>query len=144
MKMFKLRVLSPEGVVREAEANFVTLPSNDGVVTILADHEPYVTSLREGIVSISLNEEVEQILITSGYAKFEDNLLTLSCETAVVSAGEVDIEVKRALDLAKERHGQALSEEERALLETRLSKSLKGLHLGRKVKHHQSQIVGVR
>ena len=136
MKTFKVQVLSPEGVIKETEANFVTLPSSDGPVTILVDHEPYVTSLKEGIVSVSLNEEINPILITSGYAKFKDNLLTLSCETAVVSAGEVDAEVKRALELAKERHGEVLSEEARTLLEARLSKILKGLHFRHKIKHH--------
>lgn len=136
MNTFKVRILSPEGIIKETEADSAGLPASDGQVTILANHEPYAASLREGVISISKNEEIDPFLITSGFAKFENNLLTLTCEAALVSGGEIEAEVKKALELSKERSSEVLSAEEQALLEGRLRRNLESFHLRRKIKHH--------
>ena len=136
MKTFRVKVLSPEGLIKEAEYSSANLPTTEGQVTILKNHEPYMATLRAGIVALSLKGKVEPLLVTSGFAKFENNLLTLTCEVALVSGEEVEAEVKKALELSKERRSEAMSEEERALLEARLSKSLKGLRFRHKIKHH--------
>lgn len=137
MKTYKVRLLSPEGVLKEGEIDLAVLPSTGGQVSILANHEPYLTPLKEGIISLSLNGQAEPYLITSGFAKFENNLLTLTCETALKSEGEIEAEVKKTLELSSQRNHEILSAEEQALLEGRLRRNLEDLHLKRKLKPYQ-------
>lgn len=136
MKTYKVRLLSPEGVLKEGEIDLAVLPSSGGQVSILANHETYLTPLKEGVIILSLNGQTEPYLITSGFAKFENNELTLTCESALKSEGEIEAEVKKALALSLERSHDVLSSEEEALMEGRLRRNLEDLHLKRKLKHN--------
>lgn len=138
MKTYRVKLLSPEGLLKEGEIDLAILPSRGGQVSILANHETYLTPLGEGIILLSLNGETEPYLITSGFAKFENNELTLTCETALRSEGEIEAEVKKALALSLERSHEVLSAEEQALLEGRLRRNLEELHLKRKLNPHHS------
>lgn len=134
MKTYRVKLLSPEGVLKDGQIDLAVLPSAGGQVSILANHETYLTPLKEGIILLSLNGQAEPYLITSGFAKFENNQLTLTCESALKSEGEIETEVKKALALSLERSHDILSAEEEALMEGRLRRNLEELHLKRKIK----------
>lgn len=61
----------------DGEAESVTLPGTAGEFTILAHHEPIVTTLKQGTITVRLpgmsDEKVKQIPIQSGILECSHN-----------------------------------------------------------------------
>lgn len=52
MKSFHLVISSPSEKHFDGEAAAITLPGSDGELTILPHHEPFVTTLKAGAISV--------------------------------------------------------------------------------------------
>jgi len=105
MTKIKVKVVTPERVVCECEADRVTLPVTDGEVTILPNHRSYIASLKVGEILARYNnsENENSIAVVGGFLEFNDNKLTVLADEAQ-RAEEIDIKeaekaVKRAEDL---------------------------------------------
>ncbi len=99
----KVKVITPERVVCECEADQVTLPVSDGEVTILPEHRAYIASLKIGEIIAKKGEEESNISVVGGFLEFEKNVLTVLADEAE-RAEEIDIEQaqkarKRAEDI---------------------------------------------
>lgn len=46
----KLKILSLEGTLYDGEVAQITLPSEDGEITVLKGHIPVITLLKEGVI----------------------------------------------------------------------------------------------
>ena len=55
----KLKIYSLEGTVFEGETSQVSLPTTSGEITVLKDHIPLITTLKEG--SVEYNERITSI-----------------------------------------------------------------------------------
>lgn len=74
--MFEVQILTPQGNYYETEAERLTIPTEDGVRTLLKNHISTVMPLREGQVVIKKEDrmsESETIDITAGLFYFDDN-----------------------------------------------------------------------
>ena len=56
----KLEIISPQGAVLQKEITQVSLPGTVGVFTVLNNHAPIISTLREGKVSYQTNEKTEE------------------------------------------------------------------------------------
>ncbi len=64
----KLTISKIDKVLWSGEATSVTVPSRDGVITILAHHMPLITTLKEGEVKVVCEGKQDQIIpIESGF-----------------------------------------------------------------------------
>ena len=81
MDRIHLVLSAVDGERREKQVSSVTLPAENGLLGILANHAPMLCALREGTLSCR-NEagEVERIRISSGIASVGDNEVTLLLE----------------------------------------------------------------
>ncbi len=131
MKKLKVKVITPEKIVFEAEAREVLLPTEDGIVGILADHLPYLAPLKAGelLVKMEQTDKAENFLslaLDFGVAEFYDNVLTILVGSAA-RAEDIDVDLAekaraRAQELLKEElkdseeytHALALIEREAA------------------------------
>jgi len=52
LKLFDLKILTPEREFFDGEAEAVTVEALDGQVTILADHTPFITPVSVGMIRI--------------------------------------------------------------------------------------------
>jgi F-type H+-transporting ATPase subunit epsilon len=106
-KEFHLRVVTPDRVVLDRKVTSVTFMGVDGSYGILAGHAPLMTATKPGIVKITYPDgQVEEMLVTDGFAEMRDNVLSLICE-AGERAHEIDPErAKRAEQKARERLAQ--------------------------------------
>ena len=66
MKKLYLNIVSPEKEIYNGEVESVTLPGTIGTFTILQQHAPIVSSLREGKVMYVPTEGEEQTLDIEG------------------------------------------------------------------------------
>lgn len=103
---FTLRVVSPEGNVLKAEAEFVVLPGATGEIGILPNHAPLITAMDIGVIRYTVNGITKKISTSGGFVEVSDNKVTVLADTA--EPAEL-IDVKRAL-AAKERAEKRLSQ----------------------------------
>src|SRR5215210_1888303 len=85
------RVITPEEVIYEGEANLVIARIADGNLGVLVDHSPLVSSVEVGEVRIRENDEQHVYATSDGFFKVSENLVQVLVEEAV-SAEDIDVE----------------------------------------------------
>ena len=75
--MFELVVATVDKVYFEGAAQSVTVPGEEGEVTILAHHEPFVTPLRPGTITVRTLGEEKTIPASSGLLEVHKEGVTI-------------------------------------------------------------------
>lgn len=106
MTEFKLKILTPEGVVYDGMAESIIVRTTVGDKGILAKHEPYVAALGIGQAKVRIGGNVRIGAVSSGIVE-----VTKECTTVLAQSFEWadEIDVKRAENaqkLAEERMEQ--------------------------------------
>lgn len=102
MNIFKLNIVTPDGVVFTHRATAVNVTTLDGPLTIMANHMPIVTALAIGPVTVTRvdNQGIQNyIAVNGGILEFSHNVCNIIADTA--ERGRT-IDEERA-KLAKER-----------------------------------------
>ena len=123
----KLEVVTPKGAVLSEDVDIVTAPGYGGEFGVLANHAPFLSTIKIGVLSYKKSGTEDQLMISGGFCKVSDNQITFLVESAEHGR---DIDVDRAL-LAKERAEKRLAEATRheehvsqARAETALQRSI--------------------
>jgi len=77
-----VRVITPDKVVWDAEADELILPSSTGQVGILTDHAPLLTALDIGVMRLKTDAGWTSIVLMEGFAEVENNKVTILCNGA--------------------------------------------------------------
>tara|TARA_B100000945_G_C20051663_1_gene443821 strand:- start:17 stop:409 length:393 start_codon:yes stop_codon:yes gene_type:complete len=76
---FNLEIVTPDQVIFKSEANQVTIPSFEGLMSILKDHVSIVTFLRPGLIEVLSSKGEEKFFVDEGTVELNNNnLLILS------------------------------------------------------------------
>jgi len=118
MNKFTLKIITPERIVLEQEVEEVLLPTREGIVWILANHVPYLASLRadELVVYPTKVKDSEPLsfAIDFGLAEFAHNQLLVLVASAAAAA-EIDLQLaEQAKKRADELMAQTLTDEDYA------------------------------
>ena len=101
MELFKLEIITPNGVIFDGEVAQVTLPGSEGEFGVLAHHAALVTLLDTGVITIQKPDgSTASVAINSGYVKVEEEKTTCIVEGAVALEGSGD-ELAKAIEEAK-------------------------------------------
>ena len=100
------KVITPEEVIFDGEADLVVARIADGDLGVLVDHSPLVSTVQVGEVRIREGDEQHVYATSDGFFKVSENLVQVLVEEAV-SAEDIDV------DAAENR----VEEAERALSE---------------------------
>ena len=97
---FKFELVSPERVLLSGDAEQAVLPGSEGQMTVFAGHAPVVTTLRPGVIDVSVDGQAKRIFVKSGFAEIDATRVTVLAEVAY-ETGELDpnrlaIELKAA------------------------------------------------
>lgn len=77
-KTFKLTISNVGGALFSGEALSVSVPGVSGDMQILAEHEPFISPLRAGmVVVVKENGESEDFAIQSGTLEVSSNIVTI-------------------------------------------------------------------
>lgn len=68
-----LSIMTPEGIFFEGETSSVTVPAEKGLLGILNNHAPLISSLKEGPVTYEQKGRKHRITIRSGLVEINDN-----------------------------------------------------------------------
>ena len=101
MELMKLEIVTPNGVIFDAEVKQVTLPGSEGEFGVLAKHATLVSLLDTGVIVIDKADGSEvAVAINSGYVKVDEEKTTCIVDGAVALFGD-DSELAKALEEAK-------------------------------------------
>jgi F-type H+-transporting ATPase subunit epsilon len=101
----KIKVISPEKIIWETEAEQIVLPSITGGLGILSNHAPLVTVLQTGLLKKRENNSWTPLILWGGVAQVEDNEITVlangveELSSDSMTRDEAD---KKVLELLKE------------------------------------------
>jgi F-type H+-transporting ATPase subunit epsilon len=101
MELMKLEIITPNGVIFDAEVKQVTLPGAEGEFGVLPKHATLVSLLDTGVIVITKADGSEvAVAINSGYVKVDEEKTTCIVDGAVALSGEGS-ELASALEDAK-------------------------------------------
>ena len=102
----KLEVVTPKGAVVSQEVDIVTAPGYGGEFGVLANHAPFLSTIKVGVLTYKTGAQEETLMVSGGFCEVSNNKLTFLVESAERGT---DIDVERAMR-AKERAEKRLAE----------------------------------
>ena len=78
-----LEIISPEKIIykdKNGEVDSVTLPGVAGSFTILKNHAPIISVLKNGVVTYKIGKDEEKIEINSGFVEAKQNVVSVCVE----------------------------------------------------------------
>jgi len=102
MKTIKLEIVTPHGLVYDADVAQVTLPGKEGEFGVLPEHAALVSLLDAGVITILTKDKKEiNVAINGGYVKVDENKVSCIVDGAVALNDE-DGQLSDRLEEAKE------------------------------------------
>ena len=80
---FTFELVTPERLLLSAPAEQVVLPGSEGDFAVLAGHAPVISTLRPGVIEITLPQGRQRIFVKRGVAEADPERLTVLAQTAV-------------------------------------------------------------
>jgi len=132
MSKIQLEIITPEKVVLSEEVDSVTIPAQEGEVTILPEHIPLFTRVIPGEIKYKAGKGEQFMAVQEGFLEVLNDKVNIITNYAVRSE---EIEVAK-VEAAKKRAEQQLSEKKGeadfAIAEAELRKSILELKVARR------------
>jgi F-type H+-transporting ATPase subunit epsilon len=109
----KLEVVTPKGAVVSDDVDIVTAPGFAGEFGVLANHAPFLSTIKVGTLRYKKDGSEEEMMISGGFCEVSHNKITFLVETAERGA-EIDVDrALRARERAEKRLLQAREQQEK-------------------------------
>ena len=72
---FNYKLVTPEKIYLEGDAQMVVLPGAEGDLGVLPNHSNIITSLRPGIIKVTNSDQTQSLFVEEGFIKFSNNEL---------------------------------------------------------------------
>ncbi len=72
---FNYKLVTPEKIYLEGDAQMVVLPGAEGDLGVLPNHSNIITSLRPGIIKVTNSDHTQSLFVEEGFIKFSNNEL---------------------------------------------------------------------
>lgn len=107
MAQIQLEVVTPNGAVVSEEVDIVTAPGVGGEFGVLANHAPFLSTIKTGTLSFKRDRTSKFLMVTGGFAEVSNNKVTFLVESAEFG-NDIDVDrAMRAKDRAEKRLTQA-------------------------------------
>ena len=124
MTPFHLKIVTPDGLIYDGDAEQVTVRTQEGDVSILARHINFVTPLGMGRAAIVANGQRRNAACIGGMLSVVNGEVTL-VPTTFEWADQIDVErAERAQKKAEERLKASTSDTEVRLAQAKLHRAL--------------------
>ncbi len=91
----QLRVITPDKIVWDDDAQEIILPSTTGQLGILTNHAPLLTAIDIGVMQVRSGKEWKAIAVMGGFAEVENNEVKVLVNGAQMG-DSIDSETARA------------------------------------------------
>lgn len=82
-EMMQFDLVSPERQLASLAADSVEIPGAEGDLTAMADHAPFLTTLRPGLVRVHVGNATTDYVVTGGFAELSSAGTSILAEVAV-------------------------------------------------------------
>lgn len=106
MAQIHLEVVTPAGPVVSDDVDIVTAPGVGGEFGVLANHAPFLSTIKTGTLSYTKDKQTKYLMVSGGFSEVSNNKITFLVESAEYGN---DIDVNRAMQ-AKERAEKRLAQ----------------------------------
>lgn len=110
MANFNFELVSPERVLFSGDVNSVVVPAAEGEITVLANHAPFMSAVRAGVVTV---DGSRRLFVRGGFVDVNAAGLTLLAEQAVavddIDREKLSADIKAAEEDLKGSTGEALA-----------------------------------
>ncbi len=110
MAQIHLEVVTPTGSVVSEEVDIVTAPGVGGEFGVLANHAPFLSTIKTGALSYKKDKLTKFLMVSGGFSEVSNNKITFLVESAEFGNA---IDVDRAMR-AKERAEKRLIQAQQA------------------------------
>lgn len=117
---FKFELVTPERLVFSGEASQVVVPGAEGDFAVLVGHAPFISTLRPGILEVTLPQGRQRLLVKKGVAEADPERLTVLAQTAVPLEDLEGARLASELRLAEAQAAEAKDDHARMMAETLL------------------------
>jgi len=108
MNKIALELTTPERIVSRIEADEVTLPTQEGEITILPGHVPLVGVLVSGMMTIRAGGEESYVAVSGGFIEIQPGSKVIILADTAERAEELDL---KKVEEARERAQKMLREQ---------------------------------
>ena len=130
------RIITPEEMIFDGEADLVVARIADGEIGVLVDHAPVVSTVEFGDVRITQGDEKHIYATSDGFFKVSENLVQMLVEEAIpvgeIDIGEAENRVEEAEKEISELAGKEDAEARRREAERRQKMGENLVHVARK------------
>ena len=105
--MLNYKIITPERVLMEGEADSITVMTANGEITVLPKHEPIVTLLRAGEMKVRKGSEVTHIAASTGLLEVRGNNEVVILADTAERSDELEL---AAIEEAKRRAEDAMKQ----------------------------------
>lgn len=124
MEQFRLRVITPDRIFYENDAEMVEFNTTEGEIGVLPGHIPMTVILKPGILTITEADGIKTAALHAGFAEILPEKITILAEV-VEWPEEIDLaRAEAARDRAEERIKSHTPETDLARAETALQRAL--------------------
>ncbi len=117
---FNFELVTPERLVFSGEASQVVVHGIEGDFAVLAGHSPFISTLRPGILDVTLAQGRQQLLVKKGVAEVDPERLTVLAQTAILLDDLKGERLAGELKLAESQLAEAKDDHARQVAETLL------------------------
>jgi F-type H+-transporting ATPase subunit epsilon len=122
--VFTLRIITPERIFYENQAEMVEFNTTEGEIGVLPGHIPLTVIVAPGILRIHEGERVKEAALHAGFAEILQNSITIMAEV-IEWPEEIDPERARAArERAEERLHTRTPETDLARAQTALARAM--------------------
>ena len=138
MAQIQLEVVTPSGAVVSEEVDIVTEPGVGGEFGVLANHAPFLSTIKTGTLSYKKDRVSKFLMVTGGFTEVSNNKVTFLVESAEFG-NDIDVDrAMRAKEWAEKRLAQAQQATEkinRARAEAALQRSIARIRVAELSRH---------
>jgi F-type H+-transporting ATPase subunit epsilon len=107
-----LEVVTPSGAVVNEDVDIVNAPGYGGDFGVLANHAPFLSTIKIGILSYETGKKREHLMISGGFCEVSNNKITFLVESAEFGK-QIDVDrAMKAKERAEKRLAQAASSDD--------------------------------
>jgi F-type H+-transporting ATPase subunit epsilon len=133
----KLEVVTPKGAIVSEDVDIVTAPGFAGEFGVLANHAPFLSTIKVGTLRYKKDGSEVELMISGGFCEVSSNKITFLVESAERGT-EIDVDrALRAKERAEKRLLQAREQQEkidRTRAEAALQRALARLRIAERQK----------
>jgi F-type H+-transporting ATPase subunit epsilon len=124
MRQFRLEIITPQRKAFSEDVDAVMVPTTNGMVGVLALHEPLFSALTEGEIKITSASKEYFLAIGSGFMEVTKSGVTILVTSAFHAHELNEAEIKKAQQTAKEALSKHITGVELSAAQTLLRRSV--------------------